>query len=68
MRNSSQIYIYVDVEKALAAGLKFSLSNNGVVLTEGNDEGILLPEFFSRVQDNKGHALPGWEGPETKAG
>jgi len=66
MRNSSQVYIYVDVGKALGAGLTFSLSNNGVVLTDGNGEGFLLPEFFSRVQDNKGHALPGWEGSESK--
>ncbi len=65
MRSSSQILIFVDVQKALDAGIKFYLSDNGVVLTAGNDNGFLTPEFFSRVEtvvDRK--PLSGWDGPE----
>ncbi|KZT70806.1 hypothetical protein DAEQUDRAFT_667090 [Daedalea quercina L-15889] len=61
MRNSSQILIYVDVQKALDAGIKFFLSDNGVVLTEGDEKGFLSPDFFARVETTRGEALAGWE-------
>lgn len=61
MRQSSQILVYVDVQKALDAGIKFSLSSNGVVLTEGDERGFLSPEYFARVETVKGDALPGWD-------
>ncbi|KAF9459323.1 KptA family-domain-containing protein [Collybia nuda] len=62
MRNSSQILIFIDVQKALDAGIKFFFSDNGVILTEGNNTGFLGPEFFLRVEDAKRMPLPGWEG------
>jgi 2'-phosphotransferase len=62
MRNSADVIIHVDLEKALAAGIKFYLSANGVVLTEGDETGFLAPEYFSRVETRDGKALPGWEG------
>lgn len=66
MRNSAEIFIYVDLQKALDAGYKFQLSANGVILTPGNDEGFLPPEFFSRVErrvgKNEREPLLGWEG------
>jgi 2'-phosphotransferase len=62
MRNSADILIYIDLKKALDAGIKFFLSANGVVLTAGDDTGFLKPEFFSRVEDKKGVPLPGWDG------
>jgi len=42
MRKSSQILIYIDAAKAMADGIKFYISANGVILTEGNEEGFLL--------------------------
>jgi len=65
MRNSSQILVYIDVDKAISAGIKFFLSANGVVLTAGDERGYLAPQFFSRVEDAKGVPLPGWEGKPT---
>lgn len=68
MRNSSQVLIFVDVQKALDAGIKFHFSDNGVVLTEGNDKGLLGPEFFEKVEDAKLRVpLTGWEGVAKKA-
>lgn len=61
MRSSADILIHVDLAKALAAGVPFFLSSNGVVLTPGDARGFLAPEFFSRVEARKGKALPGWE-------
>ncbi|KAG2089670.1 KptA family-domain-containing protein [Suillus cothurnatus] len=53
---------FVDVQKALDAGVLFYLSANGVVLTDG-DEGFLSPTYFQRVEFAKGRSpVPGWEG------
>jgi len=62
MRTSSQILIFIDVQRALDDGIKFFLSNNGVILTEGNEEGILGTRYFIRVETSKRTAIPGWEG------
>jgi hypothetical protein len=50
MRKSSQVLIYIDVSKAMAAGLKFSFSANNVVLTAGNEDGFIKPDLFSKVE------------------
>ncbi|KAL6307216.1 KptA family-domain-containing protein [Sparassis latifolia] len=66
MRKSSQILIYIDVQKALDDGVKFYLSDNAVVLTEGDAAGYLRPQYFSRVETPDHKSIPGWEGtPET---
>jgi len=68
MRNSADIFIYIDLQKALDAGYKFQLSANGVILTTGNEKGLLPPEFFARVERRVGKSgrepLPGWEGSD----
>jgi len=53
MRNSSSILVYIDIQKALNAGLKFWRSQNGVILSDGNEEGIISTEFFQVVEDRK---------------
>jgi RNA 2'-phosphotransferase, Tpt1 / KptA family len=50
MRSSSQVFIFINLKKALAAGIKFYLSSNGVVLTPGNEQGFLDTQFFARVE------------------
>ena len=62
LRKSAHILIYIDIPKALSAGLQFFLSDNGVVLTEGDGKGYLKPEFYLRVENIKREAIPGWEG------
>jgi 2'-phosphotransferase len=57
MRTSSQIFIFIDLQKALDAGINFFLSDNGVILTEGDGEGFLRPEFFEKVKNAKGEVM-----------
>lgn len=54
MRKTSTILVFLDLSKAIDAGLVFGLSDNGVVLTEGNKEGLVPLEFFQRVEDRTG--------------
>jgi len=54
MRNTSTIVIYVDIMKALEAGIKFWKSDNGVILTEGDEKGFLGYQFFKRVEERQG--------------
>jgi 2'-phosphotransferase len=66
MRESAQVLIYIDVQKALDAGISFFLSENGVVLTEGDKRGFLSPEYFLRVEDRQGGPVAGWPMPSTQ--
>uniref|UniRef100_A0A670ZIU7 2'-phosphotransferase n=1 Tax=Pseudonaja textilis TaxID=8673 RepID=A0A670ZIU7_PSETE len=49
MRNSSEVAIILDIPKALADGIPFFRSANGVILSPGNADGLLLPRYFSRA-------------------
>lgn len=68
MRTSSQILVFIDVQQALEAGIKFYISDNGVILTEGDERGYLVPKFFQRVEDAKHVPLYGWEGSSAPTG
>ncbi|KAJ2960960.1 hypothetical protein NQZ79_g3717 [Umbelopsis isabellina] len=56
MRKSCDVFIYVDMARAMADGITFQLSANQVVLTEGIN-GILEPKYLSKVVDRKGTVL-----------
>ncbi|KAI9477068.1 RNA 2'-phosphotransferase, Tpt1 [Zychaea mexicana] len=56
MRSTSQVYIYIDMSKAMEDGIAFFRSANNVILTEGQD-GILLTKYFSKVVDRQGKSL-----------
>ncbi|XP_070622330.1 tRNA 2'-phosphotransferase 1 isoform X2 [Erythrolamprus reginae] len=49
MKISSEVAVIIDIPKALADGISFFRSANGVILTAGNAEGRLLPRYFSRA-------------------
>ncbi|XP_063236861.1 tRNA 2'-phosphotransferase 1 isoform X2 [Bacillus rossius redtenbacheri] len=49
MRRSCELYVYVDVGRALADGLKFYRSVNNVILSPGDDQGYIRPKYFSKV-------------------
>ncbi|XP_042862520.1 tRNA 2'-phosphotransferase 1-like isoform X2 [Penaeus japonicus] len=53
MRSSCQLYIWINLPKALADDIKFFKSANNVILCSGNKEGILPLKYFSKVVDKK---------------
>jgi len=60
MRKNASIFIWVDVKRSMEmGGLPWWRSANEVILTEGNDQGMVPLEFVSRVvQRNKGCIYP----------
>ena len=54
MRMSSTVLIYIDIDAALDQGIPFFVSENGVILTEGNEQGVLPYELFKKVESRKG--------------
>ena len=40
------IKILINMELAINDGIKFYISENGVILTEGDENGLLLPKYF----------------------
>lgn len=53
MRSNSKVLIYIDLEKALEYGIKFFLSRNKVILSEGDKDGKIEPFLFKSVIDKK---------------
>ena len=53
-RFSSEIIITIDGNTALADGILFYESDNGVILSPGDETGIIKPKYFLNVYDVKG--------------
>ena len=53
MRKSCQVIIYLDIIRAMEAGIVFYLSDNKVVLSEGNSRGFIPKEYFSKIINRK---------------
>lgn len=51
MRSSSAVLIYLDIKKAMDAGLTFWKSANGVVLCDGGEKDVIPLECFERVEE-----------------
>ncbi|XP_073207869.1 tRNA 2'-phosphotransferase 1 isoform X2 [Lepidochelys kempii] len=49
MRQDCDVAIVIDGPQALADGIQFYRSANGVILTPGDAEGLLPPQYFQRV-------------------
>jgi len=47
-RNSANVFIVIDMEKALLDGIEFYRSANGVILTSGIN-GVLEPKYFKNI-------------------
>lgn len=48
-RGSCNVRIFIDMKKAILDGFIFYISENGVVLTEGNKDGFLPPQYFKDI-------------------
>lgn len=51
-RNTSQIFIFIDMKKAMDDGIEFFMSDNGVILSEGKD-GKIGCEYFKETFNTK---------------
>ncbi|XP_051901133.1 tRNA 2'-phosphotransferase 1 [Pristis pectinata] len=49
MRSSCDLAIFVELRRALSDGIPFYLSTNQVILTPGNEDGVLPPKYFQKV-------------------
>ncbi|XP_077997135.1 tRNA 2'-phosphotransferase 1-like [Glandiceps talaboti] len=47
MRGNCQVIIYLDLDKALQDGIKFFISANNVILSAGNEEGLIPAKYFT---------------------
>lgn len=56
MRKSCDVYIELDLFKAMKEGIDFYISSNNVILTEGVN-GVLLPKYFKKVISKNGEVL-----------
>jgi len=50
MRNRCDVNIFIDMNKTLKDGYKFYRSANNVILSPGNEEGLIPPGYFSEVR------------------
>ena len=57
MRSSAQVFIYIDVEKAMIDGIKFYKSANNVILSPGNADGFILPKYFKMVKNMRNNQV-----------
>ena len=56
MRKTCDVYIEIDMFKAMKDGILFFISSNNVILTEGID-GTLPPQYFKKVVSKTGEVL-----------
>ncbi|RKF71581.1 tRNA 2'-phosphotransferase 1 [Golovinomyces cichoracearum] len=63
MRRDAEILIYVDINASLNDGILWWMSENGVALTAGNDNGLLPVKYFKKVllRNHSDHASLLWE-------
>jgi len=64
MRKDAEILIYVDIKKSLEDGLLWWISENGVVLTEGDENGFLGTKYWQKVVGRKEDVGTLWEDGE----
>lgn len=66
IRKNAEVLVFVDVQRAVdEGGVKFWMSTNGVVLTEGDAEGRLGLEYVNRIVDRKNGLGVLWQGGEV---
>lgn len=57
MRKDCQVYIYINLHLAIAEGLEFFMSVNEVVLSPGDEHGLIKPRYFLKVCSSNGQKL-----------
>ena len=68
MSNAAEIYIFIDLQRAIDEGFKFYESLNKVILCPGDDQGFLPPKYFRQIWDaeNEQFLDPNFEKASSK--
>ncbi|KAI1375046.1 hypothetical protein F4677DRAFT_424468 [Hypoxylon crocopeplum] len=54
MRSDAEILVFMDVERSLKdGGIRWWISANGVVLTDGNEDGVVPLKYFKEVRGRR---------------
>lgn len=56
-RASSDVLIFIDGPQCLRDGIKFYQSSNGVILSPGNEQGVIECKYFVKVTDRNGQPI-----------
>ncbi|TQS33382.1 hypothetical protein Golomagni_06276 [Golovinomyces magnicellulatus] len=67
MRKDAELLIEVDVKASLDAGEKWWLSDNGVILSDGGDSGMVSTKYFKNVTGRKVDVGTLWKDGEKVA-
>ena len=57
IRPCCDVFVFIDLPKALEDGILFFKSRNKVILTPGNEDGFILPAYFEKITDAHGNIL-----------
>ncbi|KAH8595694.1 Tpt1/KptA family RNA 2'-phosphotransferase, partial [Bisporella sp. PMI_857] len=61
MRSDAELLIYINIKKSLEDGGIWWISENGVVLTEGTEHGVLETKYFTKVVGRRENVGVLWE-------
>lgn len=67
MRGDAEVLIYIDIKKSLEDGVLWWISENGVILTDGDKSEVLSTKYFQKVVGRKDDVGVLWENGEKKA-
>ncbi|PNP50992.1 hypothetical protein THARTR1_08613 [Trichoderma harzianum] len=68
MRKDAELVIEIDMEKSLQDGIQWWKSDNGVLLTEGGEGGVLSTSYFKKVTGRNIDVGVLWEDGERLSG
>jgi 2'-phosphotransferase len=57
IRHNSSVLIHIDMKLAMDNGIKFYMSKNGVILSSGNDNGIINAKYIETITDNYSYIM-----------
>lgn len=67
MRGDAEVLIYIDIKRSLDDGVRWFVSENGVLLTDGGEGGVLSTRYFQKVVGRREDIGVLWEDGEERA-
>ncbi|KUJ21040.1 uncharacterized protein LY89DRAFT_577171 [Mollisia scopiformis] len=67
MRKDAELLIYIDIQKSLQDKTLWWISDNGVILTEGDENGLVLTKYWKKAEGRRQDVGVLWEDGEQVA-